>query len=74
MPSDQPSADQLMAELFAGLLTPAEADMVLAAGYDPDPDCACEGKCRWCAVMGCETCCDSYAADHGAKGGDPDEY
>jgi hypothetical protein len=40
------------------------------ATYTPDPDCACDGKCRWCAHMGCEACCDSYAnGDHGVKDG-----
>lgn len=47
---------------------PTAAKALLAAeGYTPDPDCACDAKCHWCAWMSCETCCDSYAADHGAR-------
>lgn len=44
-----------------------EADAALAAGYQPDPDCACDGKCRWCALWTCEHCCNSYAAEHGVR-------
>lgn len=44
------------------------ANAALAAGYTPDPACECDGKCRWCAHMGCEACCDSYAnGDHGVR-------
>lgn len=33
--------------------------------YEVDPDCACGGRCKHCAAMGCEACCDGYSADHG---------
>lgn len=47
---------------------PAAANDALAAGYTPDPDCECDGKCRWCAHMGCETCCNAYMnGDHGVR-------
>lgn len=39
------------------------------ADYYQDPDCACDGKCKHCAQMGCEACCDGYAGDHGCKDG-----
>lgn len=39
------------------------------ADYYVDPDCACDGQCKHCALMGCEACCDGYAGDHGCKGG-----
>lgn len=59
-------------ELLDSLVTPAQADAILASGYVPDPDCACEAKCRWCAALSCETCCDGYMnGDHGAKDGAP---
>jgi hypothetical protein len=55
----QPTAEDLEA-----------VNAALAAGYTPDPECGCDGKCRWCALMGCEACCDSYAnGDHGVKAG-----
>lgn len=34
--------------------------------YEVDPACACEGKCKYCAAMGCEACCEGYSAEHGS--------
>lgn len=48
------------------------ANAALATGYEPDPACECDGKCRWCAFWGCEACCDSYAnGDHGVREATP---
>lgn len=63
--------DTALAEVQAlldSLPTPADADAALVAGYRPDPDCECEAKCRWCALLGCETCCNGYMnGDHGVR-------